>query len=436
MHDAPVGKVLQDEVADEHVRNAVLDAREAIAGDDAKLDVPVADVPARPLEHLRRDVDRDDAVEPPREGACHAAGATADLDARAALRIPAEPSEERPELRLAAKRIADVGVGVAGKRVPRRAHVAHGPSIAGEADCPAAGVVRPRVVSSSPSVTKLVELRPRGPYSLALTARFASDATRFYRDGVLTSLLEGDDGLERTRAWQRPDGTVVVEASTPGGIRVTRFVLGIDDDHSEFLRRFSRDPLLGLTLRRVRGLRVLRVPTVAGSLLRALCGQLITSRRARQIERGVLRATSPRVDDLVAPPTAATLGAHSPARLRELGLHARRGATLARVCAQLDLERLRSVPVTNAAARLARERGLGRWSVGVVALQGLGSYRYGLAGDLGLLKLFAAVHGRWPDEGEDETLLAPYDEWQGLASVYLLTGWSLGLIRAARPAAA
>jgi DNA-3-methyladenine glycosylase II len=285
-------------------------------------------------------------------------------------------------------------------------------------------------------VTELVELRPRGPYSLALTARFASDATRIFRDGVLTSLLDGGAGLEQTRAWQRPDGTIVVQAQTVGGIDLTRFVLGIDDDHSEFLRRFADDPLLGSTLRRLRGLRVLRVPTVAGALLRALCGQLITSRRAREIERAVVRATSARVGDLVAPATAPTLSAPSPARLRELGLQARRGATLARLCAAFDLERLRSVPVDQAAARLERERGLGRWSVGVVALQGLGSYRYGLSGDLGLLKLFDALHGRWPDEGEDATLLAPYDEWQGLASVYLLAGWSLGLVRPPARAAA
>jgi len=283
---------------------------------------------------------------------------------------------------------------------------------------------------------KGVEIKPRGPYSLALTARFASDATRIFRDGVLISLVEGDVGLEHTRAWQRPDGTVVVQAETSGGLELTRFLLGVDDDHSEFLRRFADDRLLSLTLRRLRGLHVLRVPTVAGALLRALCGQLIDSRRARQIERAVLRATSARVGQLVAPPTVASLAAPSPARLRQLGLHARRGATLARLCASVDLERLRTLPAERAASRLERERGFGRWSVGVVALQGLGSYEFGLAGDLGLLKLFDAIHGRWPDEGEDASLLAPYDGWQGLASVYLLAGWTRGLIPTAAPAAA
>jgi len=55
------------------------------------------------------------------------------------------------------------------------------------------------------------ELRPQGPYSLRLSARLASDATRTFRDGVLDSVLAIDDRLERTSAWQRPDGAVCVD---------------------------------------------------------------------------------------------------------------------------------------------------------------------------------------------------------------------------------
>ena len=80
------------------------------------------------------------------------------------------------------------------------------------------------------------------------------------------------------------------------------------------------------------------------------------------------------------------------------------------------------------AARLQRERGLGPWSVGVIALEGLGSYERGLVGDLGLLKLCKALHGRWVEAEETAALLEPYEEWQGLASHYLLRGFARGLI--------
>ena len=42
----------------------------------------------------------------------------------------------------------------------------------------------------------------------------------------------------------------------------------------------------------------------------------------------------------------------------------------------------------------SRERGLGPWSVGVVCLEGLGRFERGLEGDLGLVKLLAAMRGR------------------------------------------
>ena len=55
-------------------------------------------------------------------------------------------------------------------------------------------------------------VRPRGPYSLALSARISSDATRTFRDGLFTQALAIDGGVELARAWQSPDGTVTVRA--------------------------------------------------------------------------------------------------------------------------------------------------------------------------------------------------------------------------------
>jgi 3-methyladenine DNA glycosylase/8-oxoguanine DNA glycosylase len=271
-------------------------------------------------------------------------------------------------------------------------------------------------------------VRPRGPYSLALTARHASDATRLFRDGVLEALLPAAGGAERAAAQQLPDGRLRLAAESEESLQALRFSLAIDADHSEFLRRFRNDPLLGPATRGLAGLRKLRLPTVAHALLRALCGQLIEAKQARAIERGIVRAVMPGRDGLHAPPTAKALGSLAPAELRRLGLHARRGATLGRVCSSLDLERLRDLPAQTVAARLGRERGLGPWSVGVVALEGLGRCDLGLVGDLGLIKLLAAIRGRRVEGWETEELLAPYGAWAGLAGVYMLAGWSRGLL--------
>jgi 3-methyladenine DNA glycosylase/8-oxoguanine DNA glycosylase len=207
-------------------------------------------------------------------------------------------------------------------------------------------------------------------------------------------------------------------------------VLAFDDDHSEFLDRFRDDALLRRALPRLRGLRPLRLPTVTHALLRAVCGQLIQASRARAIERNVIRAATQQLAGtwLHAPPGPATFARFAPAELRRLGLGARRGATLVRLCRSLDLERLRSLPTDAAAERLGRERGLGPWSVGVICVEGLGRFERGLVGDLGLVKLCSALRGRRVEPWETAELLEPYGEWAGLAGGYLLTAFHLGLV--------
>ena len=270
---------------------------------------------------------------------------------------------------------------------------------------------------------------PRGPYSLALSARIASDATRTFRDGVLTQALALDGRVELAAARQSPNGTVTIRAESAAGAERLRWILALDDDHSEFLVRARDDALLGRASRELRGLRPVRVPTVAHALLRAFCGQLIESKRARRLEQTIVRtlcAVGPQ--RLHVSPTTTDLGALAPSRLRALGLHARRGAALVSICRSLELERLHDQPSDVVAARLGRERGLGPWSVGVVCLQGLGRPDYGLVGDLGLIKLLRALRGRPVDGWETAELLEPYGEWRGLASVYLLAALGRGLL--------
>ncbi len=273
------------------------------------------------------------------------------------------------------------------------------------------------------------ELTPLGPYSLRVSGRHHSDATRVVVDGTYRGTFRNGDVLERVHAVQRADGTIVVAADSEAGVDHVRWVLGLDDDHSEFVQRFADDALLGDTLRQIRGLRPMRTATVAQSLLRAVAGQLIQAKLARQIEQRVIRACTPKLGDLHAAPTCAELARFSPAELGRLGLGARRAAALIRLCRSLELERLKAQPTAAVEARLTRERGLGPWSVGVVCLEGLGRYEVGIKRDLGLAKLASELWGRWVEPEETDVLLEPYEEWAGLASVYLLAGYHAGLVR-------
>ncbi len=249
---------------------------------------------------------------------------------------------------------------------------------------------------------------PQGPYRLTLVAK----RSRWQAP------VESGDAV----AWQRPDGRVVVRAPDEEGLECARFMLALDHDTAEFHRLFNRDSLLGPSARALVGYRPLRTATVTHATLRAFCGQLIESRRARAIERAVLRSLGERVA------TRAALALLSPLELRGCGLAQQRATSLHRVVRTLDLERLRDLPPESVDARLLREPGIGPWSLGVIAGEGLGRFDRGLVGDLGLLKLAAALWGRWPEPAETAELLAPYEGWQGLAGDVLMLGWGKGLV--------
>ena len=99
-----------------------------------------------------------------------------------------------------------------------------------------------------------------------------------------------------------------------------------------------------------------------------------------------------------------------------------------RICRSVDLERLHGLSTAKAAEFIERQRGLGPWSAGVVCLEGLGRHERGLVGDLSLIKLMSRLRGRWVESHETAELLAPYEEWAGLASVYLATAFKHGLV--------
>lgn len=255
---------------------------------------------------------------------------------------------------------------------------------------------------------------PSGPYRLRLMCR---------SDRWTAPLPGGDTAV----AWQHHDGRVTIRAGSDEGVARARFMLALEDDTSGFHRRFARDPLLGASARALVGYRPLRLATVAHAALRAVAGQLVESSVARSTERSVLRACGERVASQQA------LARLSPAELRRCGLATHRASTLVRLVRGGDLERLRDHPTSTVRARLERERGIGPWSIGVIALEGLGRYDHGVVGDLGLVKLLAALRGRWVDAAETAELLAPYGEWQGLAGELLLLGWARGLVPGASP---
>ncbi len=121
--------------------------------------------------------------------------------------------------------------------------------------------------------------------------------------------------------------------------------------------RFAHDPLIGPTVRQLRGMRTRRKATVTHAVVRAISGQLIQAEQgARDRARDHPRVRRGSADPRSARPALVLRGS------RPAGSPPSRAATLSRLVRTIDLEGLRGRD--DALARLGRERGVGPWTVG------------------------------------------------------------------------
>lgn len=279
------------------------------------------------------------------------------------------------------------------------------------------------------------EVVPPSPFRLP--RRGAPDGLMRVHDGVLRRLVHVDGEPVVVRAAQPGERRVVLGAyaSTQDvgerALARLRFALGVDDDLSEFHRRFRRDPLIGRAIRERPWLRVRRTPDPFQALAWAIVEQLIEYERATAIERRLLRAfgrSCPRTG-LVDLPAPAALAGVAPARLCGMDLAERRALALVRAAREVASGRadLLASDHERAWQRLRAIPGIGSWTVAMLALHGQGRHDQLPAGDLAFLKLVGRrraggdPHARATEDEVHETF-APYGRWAGLAGAYALRG--------------
>lgn len=278
------------------------------------------------------------------------------------------------------------------------------------------------------------EVRPRSAFRLPL--RSGADGVLRHRGGVLHRLLHRQGRAIVVRVAQPAPDRVVFGAraahdeDAAWGIERMRFALAVDDDLSEFHARFARDPLIGPSVRARPYLRCTRRPTPFEALAWAICEQLIDFPRAAAIERRIVGALGPRcpATGLRDVPSAAELAAAAPAHLESMDLS--HGRALALVAAAREVAAGRvdlAAPEGQERGwrRLRAIRGIGSWTLSVLALHGQGRYDVIPAGDLGYLKAVGRhLHGGDPHarvtEEQVRDFFAPYGEWQGLAGLHAL----------------
>jgi 3-methyladenine DNA glycosylase/8-oxoguanine DNA glycosylase len=278
-----------------------------------------------------------------------------------------------------------------------------------------------------------VEVKPSSPYRLPRVG--GMDGVLRCRSGVLERLLHHREAPVRVRVVQTSSGAVLFAASAPEedaaryGIERMRFALGVDEDLSEFHRRFAHDPLIGRSVRARPWLRVRRRPEPFEALAWAICEQLIEYERAAAIQRRMVRAfgrSCPEGSGLWDAPAPGALAGAAPARLQSFDLAGARARTLVRVAREVAHGRidLHSANHERAWARLRAIPGVGPWTVEMLALCGQGRHDRLPAGDVGLLKYVGRqLSGGNPraraSEAQVREFFARYEDWAGLAAVHL-----------------
>jgi 3-methyladenine DNA glycosylase/8-oxoguanine DNA glycosylase len=259
------------------------------------------------------------------------------------------------------------------------------------------------------------------------------------KGGVLERLLHHSGEPVRVRVAQTARDRVLLgalsasEQAAAYGIKRMRFALGLDDDLADFYRQFEHDPLIGRSIKRRPWLRTMRRPEPFEALAWAICEQLIEFERAAAIQRRIVARLGPRwagdgrerpLRDVPSPQTFADA---APALLESFDLSGSRARLLVRVAREVAAGRLdlHHPDHERGWLRLRAMRGVGPWTVEMLARGGQGRHDQLPAGDLSFIKWVGRrltggdPHAR-ASEDQVREFFAPYGPWAGLAAVHAL----------------
>jgi DNA-3-methyladenine glycosylase II len=253
------------------------------------------------------------------------------------------------------------------------------------------------------------------PFRLDLTARVlrrlsTNNVDVLTPSGVYMRALSGVSEPVIVRVTQHSYGdALAVEIDGDTGddgavLDLIRETLGADRELTPFYRAAARIPWLAPLVKRMRGVKPPRYPSLWEACANAVVFQQLSLNAASTIMRRLIVAVGRSVStrDLPVPlyvfPTAESFDRTSDERLRATGLSANKIATLRRVCYALlsgilDPTGLERCPSAEAATMLRRIKGIGPWTAAVILLRGLGRLDVFPANDSGVAASMSLVAG-------------------------------------------
>jgi DNA-3-methyladenine glycosylase II len=265
--------------------------------------------------------------------------------------------------------------------------------------------------------TNVVDLlTPQGTYVRALSG-FAKPvivrATQVMRRRALSITIEGN----------RHDDTAV--------LALVGQMLGVDSDLRQFYRAAKHIPWLAPLVKRMRGVKPPRYPTLWEACANAIVFQQLSVGSASTIMHRLTVAAGQCVqaDDVPVPlyvfPTLERFQEQGDKQLRTFGLSANKIATLRRVAealesGALDAATLERCTSPDAAALLCRIKGIGPWTATIILLRGLGRLDVFPGNDTSVASNIALVAGSAPPDVQ--RVLDALGPQRGMLYFHLLLG--------------
>jgi DNA-3-methyladenine glycosylase II len=234
-----------------------------------------------------------------------------------------------------------------------------------------------------------LEIRPRGPFSLAAARDFAGGFPAGIGGGgvgedsiTLAFPVEGTEESAAIELWQDPDGIVRGRSDATGALLAGAVVqatrsLSLDHDGSGWPAVGDRDPVVGRFQREHEHLRPVCFYSAYEAVTSFVIGQRISRRQSAVIKRDLAERLGDR-------PTIAGVEVPAfprPSRLLELrearGLNDEKirrlhGLAQAALDGRLDTEALRAMPESEALASLRELPGVGPFTADAVLYRGCG----------------------------------------------------------------
>jgi DNA-3-methyladenine glycosylase II len=259
---------------------------------------------------------------------------------------------------------------------------------------------------------------------------FTLSTTRFREFGVDGVTVWHEGGLHRVIA-----GREVRIEPEPGGVRLepgsveaaaeASFLLGLPFDLDAFRAWATQQPVLAEVVALVPGFRPPLAPNPFEALVSAITTQQVSMQSAAAIRSRFVARYGTRHEHATDFPGRERVASATVSELRALGFSERKAEYLLGLTrADLDFERLRTLPDEEVIQTLMSFRGLGRWTADWFLGRALARPAAWPAGDLGLRKAVAAFYAdrRVLSIEEVRTMGERFAPFQNLTAQHLLAG--------------